>query len=157
VKIALIAAIARNGVIGVRGGLPWHISDDLKRFKRLTRGHTVLMGRKTWESIGRPLVDRRNVVISSAPVEGAERYETPEAALTALEGTDLLFVIGGGSLYRYFLDRADALYLTLVDREVEGDTHFPPYDHLLGSRFVEVAREEHDGYRFVDYERASDK
>ncbi len=152
-KLAFIVAIARNRVIGKGGTLPWHISEDLKRFKRLTTGHTVLMGRKTFESIGRPLPNRRNVVISSTPHPGTETYRTVPEALAALKDQEKVFVIGGGQLYACLLDSADELYLTLVDKDVEGDTFFPPYEHLLATRFREAAREEHDGYAFVDYAR----
>jgi dihydrofolate reductase len=151
VKLALIVAIARNRVIGKGGKLPWHISEDLKRFKRLTTGHAVLMGRKTFESIGRSLPNRRNVVISATRQAGVETYRTIPEALEALKDQEKVFVIGGGQLYAYLLDFADELYLTLVDRDAEGDTFFPPYEHLLGSRFHEVGREEHEGFTFVDY------
>jgi dihydrofolate reductase len=153
VKLAIIVAIARNRVIGKDGKLPWHISEDLKRFKRLTTGHAVLMGRKTFESIGRPLPNRRNVVISSTPQPGVETFRTVAEALEALKDQEKVFVIGGGQLYASLLDSADELYLTLVDQNIEGDTFFPPYEQLLGTRFREVAREEHEGYRFVDYQR----
>lgn len=152
-KLALIVAVARNRVIGKEGKLPWHISGDLKRFKRLTTGHTVLMGRRTFESIGRPLPNRRNVVVSSSPQQGVETYTTVPEALEALKDEERVFVIGGGQLYACLLDSADELYLTLVDKDVEGDTFFPPYEHLLETRFREAAREEHEGYAFVDYAR----
>jgi dihydrofolate reductase len=153
VKLAIIVAIAHNRVIGKDGKLPWHISEDLKRFKRLTTGHAVLMGRKTFESIGRPLPNRRNVVISSTPRPGVETYRTVAEALEALKDQEKVFVIGGGQLYACLLDSVDELYLTLVDKNIEGDTFFPPYEQLLGTRFREVVREEHEGYRFVDYQR----
>lgn len=152
--LALIAAVARNRAIGIAGKLPWHIREDLQRFKRLTTGHAVLMGRKTWESIGRPLPDRRNVVVTRGTIAGVETYPSVDAALTALAGEDVVFVIGGGELYRHLLPSADRLHLTIVDREVEADTFFPAYEHLLGSRYTLVAREDHEGYRFEDYERA---
>ena len=153
-KLAIIAAVGRNRAIGNAGKLPWHLSEDLKRFKRLTTGHAILMGRKTWESIGRPLPGRRNVVLSSSPVPGVETYASAEGALRALASAERVFVIGGGTVYAQLLDRADELYLTLVDREVEADTFFPPYEHLLGSVFREVAREPHGEFEFVDYVRA---
>jgi len=153
VKLAIIVAVARNRVIGKGGKLPWHISEDLRRFKRLTTGHAVLMGRKTFESIGRPLPNRRNVVISSTPQAGAETYRSISEALEALQNQEKVFVIGGGQLYARLLDSADELYLTLVDRDVEGDTFFPLYEHLLGTKFREVGREEHEGYAFVDYQQ----
>jgi dihydrofolate reductase len=152
-KLAIIAAIGKNRVIGKGGKLPWHISDDLKRFKRLTTGHTVLMGRRTWESLGRSLSNRRNVVITSTPIPGAETYPTIDAALTALAAQEKVFVIGGAQIYAAVLDRADELYLTFVDQIVEGDAYFPPYEALLSSRFKEVLREKHPGFEFADYVR----
>ncbi len=152
-KLALIAAVARNRVIGRDGRIPWHISDDLKRFKRLTVGHTVLMGRRTWESLGRPLVDRRNVVLSSRAIPDVETYPSVEKALEALSGEERVFVIGGAALYARFLDCADELYLTLVDQEPEGDTLFPPYEEVLRTRYRLTRREDHHGYHFVDYIR----
>ncbi|MFN0156448.1 MAG: dihydrofolate reductase [Bacteroidota bacterium] len=153
-KLAIIAAIARNRVIGNNGTLPWHISEDLKRFKRLTVGHTVLMGRKTYESIGKPLVNRRNVVVSSQEIPGVECYRSVDAALNALKDVEIAFVIGGGQLYSELLPKADILHLTLLDRNVEGDTHFPRYEHLIGPVFTEISRETHDGFMFVDFERS---
>ncbi len=151
--LALIAAIGKNRVIGKAGRLPWHISEDLKRFKRLTTGHTVLMGRKTFESIGTPLSNRRNVVITSHPLPNVETYPSVDAALQALAGEERVFVIGGAHLYAQTLDRADELYLTLVEGEYEGDTFFPAYEHLLEARFRRVRTEKHEGYTFVDYVR----
>jgi dihydrofolate reductase len=153
VKLALIAAVARNRGIGLAGKLPWHLPDDLRRFKRITSGHTVLMGRKTWEALGRPLPHRRNVVLSRTPVPGAETYASIDAARAALSQEEWVFVIGGGEIYRQTLPLADLLYLTIVDKDVEADTFFPEYEALLGSRFSLVSREEHEGYRFEDYER----
>jgi dihydrofolate reductase len=150
-KLIIIAALSRNRVIGKDGKLPWHISEDLKRFKRLTTGHTVLMGRKTFESLGKPLPNRRNVVLTSRTLPEVETYPTLADALRALENEEKVFVIGGGEVFAQLIDHADALYLTLVDREVEGDTYFPPYEHLIGSRYRLVAREEHEGFVFEDY------
>jgi dihydrofolate reductase len=153
VTLAIIAAVARNRGIGLAGKMPWHLSEDLRRFKRITTGHTILMGRKTWESLGRPLPNRRNVVLSRTPVPGVETYVSLDAALAALSHEDLVFVIGGGEIYRQTLGRADRLYLTIVEGEAEADTFFPEYEDLLGSRFTLVAREDHEGYRFEDYQK----
>jgi dihydrofolate reductase len=153
VKIALIAAVARNLVIGKNGALPWHIAEDLKRFKRLTLGRPVLMGRRTWESLGRPLPGRRNVVVTSGDLPGVEHYPSIDAALEALRDQEVVFVIGGATLYNRLLEKADLLYLTLLTTDVEGDTAFPPFRHLIGPMFVETAREEHEGFAFVDYRR----
>jgi len=153
VKIALIAAVSRNRVIGKDGKLPWHISEDLKRFKRLTTGHAVLMGRTTFESLGKPLPDRRNVVLTSRPIPGVETYRSIDDALKALNDEERVFVIGGGKIFAQLIERADELYLTLIDHDVEGDTFFPPYEHLLGTRFTLVRSTPANGYMFADYAR----
>lgn len=155
-KLAIIAAVAQNRGIGKDGKLPWHISEDLKRFKQLTTGHAILVGRKTFESIGHPLTGRRNVVLSSRSVPGVESYPTIAAALSALANQERVFVIGGGQLYAELLDRSDEVYLTLVHREVDADTFFPPYDRVLQSRFSLVRKEERDGFTFLDYQRTED-
>ncbi|MBI3585830.1 MAG: dihydrofolate reductase [Ignavibacteriales bacterium] len=152
-KLIIIAAISRNRVIGKDGKLPWHISEDLKRFKQLTTGHTIFMGRKTYESLGKPLPNRRNIVLSSKEISGVETYHSLADALTALEREEKIFVIGGGELFAQLLDQADALHLTLVDQEVEGDTFFPPYEHLIGTVYKLTNKEVRDGFTFVDYER----
>jgi dihydrofolate reductase len=152
-KLILIAALSRNRVIGKNGNVPWHLPEDMKRFKQLTTGHTVLMGRRSYESIGKPLPDRRNVVLSSHPVPGVETYTSINDALKALSTEPVIFIIGGGDVFRQTLALADALYLTLLDREVEGDTFFPEYEHLIGSRFRLAHQETREGFSFVDYER----
>lgn len=135
--IALIAAVADNGVIGRGGQLPWRLSADLRRFKSLTMGHPIIMGRRTWESIGRPLPGRTSIVITRQP-----RYETgfPEVriaadvhaaldrAASAPGGDQIAFVIGGGEVYAAALPRAARLYLTRVLASVAGDAFFPPLD-----------------------------
>ena len=152
-KLAIIAAIGKNRVIGKDGKLPWHISDDMKRFKRLTTGHTVLMGRKTFESIGRPLTNRRNVVLTHRLIPGIETYASLDEALQALASEERVFVIGGATVYARLVDKVDELYLTMVNSEVEGDAFFPPYEHLLEKVFREENREQHDGFTFADYVR----
>jgi dihydrofolate reductase len=152
-KLAIIAAVARNRGIGKDGRLPWRLPEDLRRFKELTRGHTVLMGRRTYESIGRPLSGRRNVVVSSRPISGVESYVSVETALAALADDRKVFVIGGAQLYRELLPRADEVYLTFVNREVDADTFFPPYEDLLRTRFREVRRVDGVGCSFVEYVR----
>lgn len=151
--LAIIAAIGKNRVIGRAGKLPWHISDDLKRFKRLTMGNTVLMGRKTFESLGKPLPGRRNVVVTSRTMPGIETYASLDAALAALADQGRVFVIGGAQIYAQVLEQADELYLTFVDGEYEGDVFFPPYEHLLGTTYELVREEQHPGYTFADYRR----
>lgn len=150
-KVALIAAVAKNRVIGRANDLPWRIPEDMKRFKRLTMGHTVLMGRRTFESLRGPLPGRRMLVVSSSPVPGVESFRTPEEAMQAASREEWVFVIGGAAMFGHFLERSDALYLTLVDQEPEGDVFFPPYEHLLGTRYVLRNKEQHAGFCFADY------
>jgi dihydrofolate reductase len=129
--ISLVVAASRNGVIGKDGGLPWHISSDLKLFKQITLGKPVIMGRKTWDSLPRkPLPGRRNIVISrqlDLPFSGAEAVRNIDEALALakVDHPDEIAVIGGGEIYRLFWPLADQIYLTEVDVEVEGDTLFP--------------------------------
>ena len=151
--VTIIAVLGRNRVIGKGNRMPWHISEDLKRFKRLTVGHSVLMGRKTYDSMGKPLADRRNVVLSSKKITGVETFASTTAALHALKDEEKVFVIGGGKTYEQFLERADELYLTHVHNDVDGDTLFPPYELLVGTRFKLVTEEKHDGFTFRDYSR----
>jgi dihydrofolate reductase len=153
VKLALIAAVARNRGIGYRGELPWKLPEDVRRFKRITTGHAVLMGRKTFEALGKPLPNRRNVVLSHKPVAGIESYATVNAALAALADQQRVFVIGGGEVYSQLLENADELFLTHVHRDVVADAFFPPYEHLIGTRFREVFRDDREEFSFVDYLR----
>ena len=132
-KISMIVAMAHDRVIGKDNQMPWHLPADLAHFKRVTFGKPVLMGRKTFESIGRPLPGRRNLVISRNPdyqAEGIEVVGSVEAALALLAGSSVeeLMVIGGGHLYAEMLPSADCLYLTRIDLAVEGDTRFPAFD-----------------------------
>jgi len=142
--ISYVVAVSRNGVIGREGGLPWHISSDLKRFKEITMGKPVVMGRKTWDSLPRkPLPGRRNIVITRQPgftAEGAEVVATPEQALALCAGEPEVAVIGGGEIYRLFWPMVDRIYLTEVELEVDGDTYFPD---LEPGQWREVAREVH--------------
>ena len=132
-KISMIAAMAHDRVIGKDNQMPWHLPADLAHFKRVTLGKPVLMGRKTFESIGRPLPGRRNLVISRNPgyqAEGIEVVGSVEAALALLASSSVeeLMVIGGGHLYAEMLPSADRLFLTQIDLAVEGDTRFPAFD-----------------------------
>jgi len=153
VKLAIIAALGRNRVIGKKGKLPWHVPEDLKRFKRLTTGHPVLMGSKTFDSLGRPLANRRNIVVSSKDIPGVECFRSPEEALNAFAKEDLVFILGGGQIYSQLLEKADYLYLTVIEGDFDGDTHFPPYEHLIGTLFQLVKSEPGVGYTFQDYAR----
>jgi len=156
--VSLVAALARNRVIGAGNRMPWHLPEDLRRFKRLTMGAPVIMGRKTHESIleqtGRPLPGRRNIVVTRQPGarwDGCEVAGSLDAALAAAHAAPEVFVIGGAELYRLALPRADRLYLTLLDAEYPGDTLFPEFD---AADWRETAREPGAGFAFVTYERA---
>lgn len=129
--VSLVAAMSRNRVIGRAGGIPWHLPRDLRHFKELTVDHTVIMGRKTFEEVRRPLANRRNVVVTRNPdfrPHGVTVVPSLDEAL-ALGATETeVFVIGGGEIYRLAMPRADRIYLTVVHTEVEGDTYFPEFD-----------------------------
>ncbi len=128
--ISLIAAMARNRVIGKDNAMPWHLPADLAHFKRVTMGKPVIMGRNTYESIGRPLPGRKNVVISRNPdysPEGCVVVSSIDAALAECAEVDEVMIIGGGQLYQAMLPHADRLYLTLIDSDLDGDTQFPDY------------------------------
>lgn len=126
--ISLIVAVSANNVIGAAGDLPWHLSEDLKRFKAITLGKPMIMGRATFESIGRALPGRRNIVMtrSSAFVAaGCDVVTSMDEALGVAGGVDEIMVIGGGEIYELFMPNADRIYLTRVHIEVQGDTYFP--------------------------------
>ena len=130
-RISLIVAMAKNRVIGANGAIPWHLPEELKRFKNLTMGHHILMGRKTWESIGRLLPGRETVVVTrqhSYKVPGATVTHSLGDAIQASSGDSQIFVIGGAELFREALPLASRLYLTTVDVEVAGDTFMPEFD-----------------------------
>ena len=139
---SLIVAISQNRVIGRDNALPWHLPDDLKYFRRVTKGNPVVMGRKTYESIGRPLPLRQNIVVSRDPTYRAEGCEVVHSLQAALEVAQLdkeVFIIGGAELYRQSLGLVDRVYLTEVHAELEGDTFFPE----LGPEWKEISREHH--------------
>jgi dihydrofolate reductase len=159
--VSLVAAVARGGVIGRDGGIPWRLAEDMMRFRELTMGHPVVMGRRTWESLPdgfRPLPGRGNVVVTRNPdwsAPGADRAGSIEEALELLESESRAFVIGGGEIYAAALPYADELLLTEIGADVEGDTTFPPWER---SEFEEVERRERvteDGtpFAFVTYRR----
>lgn len=140
-RIALIAALARNGVIGRDNQLPWRLSADLQHFKSLTMGKPIVMGRKTWTSLGRPLPGRRNIVVTrdrAFQCDGCIVTHSIDAALAAAAGSEEVMIIGGAELYAQTLPRADRLYLTEVMAEVEGDAHFPA---IAAADWIEVGRE----------------
>jgi dihydrofolate reductase len=153
--LTLIAAVARNGVIGRGGQLPWNLPEDRAHFQRATLGHAVIMGRRTWDETGAPLPGRRNLVVSrSGQVsgEGREVYPTLDEALVAARRTDPHpMVIGGAEIFRLALPLATRLLLTEVELEPEGDTLFPPFDR---SQWRVSERRPGDRATYVTYERA---
>lgn len=159
-KIYLVVAVASNGVIGRNGQLPWHLPEDLKHFKRLTLGHPVIMGRRTWESLRGPLPGRDNIVVTSQAAyeaPGAAVASSLEAALALCTGEPVAFVIGGSRLFADSMPIAAGIVMTEIHRDYEGDIWFPEYDR---SRWRESQRERHvtaDGTRFdfVLYEPVS--
>ena len=151
--VKIIVAMSKNRVIGDSNTLIWHLPEDLKRFRQLTTGNTIVMGRKTYESIGKPLPNRRSIIITRDPdysVEGCEVVNSLEEALL-LSNNDC-FIIGGGEIYRQAIDIADRIYLTLINKEFEGDTSFPELKD-----WVEISYEDFDNddfeYSFIQYER----
>ncbi len=141
-KISLIVAMASNRAIGLNNQIPWHLSADLKKFKKITMGAPILMGRKTYESIGRPLPGRSNIIISRNPEyrqAGCLVFNDIEQALESCRDREEVFVIGGSDFYRSMLAVADTLYLTQIHREFPGDTFFPELD---ASQWIEVERED---------------
>ena len=156
--LALIAAVARNGVIGGGNALPWRLPAGLQRFRALTTGHSVIMGRKTWESIGRPLPDRQNIVVTRRAdyaADGAIVKSSLDEALRAATLPAPVFCIGGGELYALALPRATTFHCTQIDRDFPGETRFPEFDP---SSWRETTRETHHApegyaYAFVTFER----
>lgn len=133
-KISLIVAMASNRVIGLNGQMPWHLSADLKRFKQTTFGSPVLMGRKTFEAIGKPLPGRENLIVSrnvGFQPEGTRVFTNIETAMDYASSAQELFVIGGATLYEALLPMANCIYLTLIDKEFAGDTYFPEIDYAI--------------------------
>jgi dihydrofolate reductase len=166
-ELVLIAAVARNGVIGDGERMPWHLPEDLAHFRRATQGCPVIMGRGTWDSLParfRPLPGRRNVVVTRSPAwqaEGAEAAPSPAAALALVAGAPRVFVIGGATLYAAALPLADELLITEIGRDFDGATRFPTIDPGV---FEEAAREPHRAaapndfdFAFVRYRRRGRK
>ncbi|GAA0412222.1 type 3 dihydrofolate reductase [Cocleimonas flava] len=129
-KLSMIVAMAHNRVIGLDNKMPWHLPADLQWFKKTTLGSPIIMGRKTYDSIGRPLPGRLNIILSrntQLEIEGCTVVNTLSDALDAAKGADEVFITGGAHLYEKFLQDADCLYLTMIDADLEGDTFFPDY------------------------------
>ena len=130
-NLSIIVAMAKNHAIGIDNRMPWHLSADLKRFKAITMGKPILMGRKTHESIGRPLPGRKNIILTrdqAYQAEGCVVVYSLEQAFQSVQDSDELMIIGGSSLYQRFLGQAQRLYLTLIEQEFAGDTFFPAFD-----------------------------
>ncbi|MBT4884732.1 MAG: dihydrofolate reductase [Legionellales bacterium] len=131
-QINLIAAMAKNRVIGVNGSLPWHLPQDLQNFKKLTLNKPVIMGRKTFASIGKPLPHRRNIILTRNKhfqATGCDVFHSRDEALTNLKDESEVMIIGGSSIYREFMPLATTIYLTVIDAVIEGDTYFPELEH----------------------------
>ncbi len=158
--ISLIVAVSANNVIGADGELPWRLSDDLKRFKRLTMGKPIVMGRLTWESIGRPLPGRQNIVLTRQAdfdASGCDVVTSPAVALRAAGDAAEIVIIGGSQVYDLFLPKAGRLYLTRVHAEVDGDAFFPTIDEqawtLVDSESHAAGDANEFAFEFTTYER----
>lgn len=159
-SLSIIVAISENYCIGKQGTLPWHIKEDLKHFKQITTGHTVIMGRKTWESIKeayRPLPERTNVVITSQPTyqlpPHVKRYSSLEEAIQA-HTHEICYIIGGGQIYQEAFPLVDTLYVTHVHKYVDGDTFFPK---INPNEWQETERQEYPEFSFVTYTKRHTK
>ena len=149
--ITIVVAASINNVIGVQGQLPWRLSADLKRFKALTMGKPIVMGRRTWESIGRALPGRQNIVVTRQTdfrALGCDVVASTEAAIDAAGSAAEVMIIGGEEIYRQFLPLADRIYLTRVKVELQGDAEFPPLDE---SKWIVAAEEDHDADESNEY------
>lgn len=166
IKVSLVVAVARNGVIGRDGSLPWRLSSDLRRFKANTTGRPVIMGRKTFQSIGKPLPDRHNIVVTRDADFRAEGVMIASDVAIALDlakeraakdGVEEVCVIGGGEIYRQTIALADRLVVTYVEAQVDGDTRFPEIDpnlwHEISSEIIEAGEKDSHATRHVEYER----
>ena len=158
--ISLIAALGKNHVIGNENSLIWKIPNDMKRFREITNGKPVIMGRKTFESIGRPLPNRTNIIITNDKnykARGCIVVHSLNDALEASKSADEIMVIGGAQIYSQFLPLADKMYLTIIDADFEGDAYFPKFDE---KEWKIVGKEDHSdnyNYSFVDFERVRKK
>ncbi len=160
-RLSIIAAVAANGVIGRANGLPWHLAGDLKWFKRLTLGHHMIMGRRTFDSVGKPLPERTTVVVTRHPsfrAPGVIVAGSIEEALEIAVPDDEAFICGGAEIYRQTLHRANRMYITQVHAEVQGDTFFPEFDDVNEWKLVDREDFEADAnndyaYSFLTYDR----
>ena len=159
-RVSLIVAMARNRVIGINNTLPWHLPADLKHFKALTMGHHIVMGRKTYESIGKPLPGRTSVVVTrnrELKIDGCVMSGSLQEAIAACGSDEEIFIVGGAEIFEQALSLTDTLYVTEIQQDIAGDTHFPVFDK---KRWREVSREHHSQeipqpleYHFVTYQR----
>ncbi len=156
-KIIIIAAIAANRVIGNKNDIPWHIPGEQEQFKKTTWGHPIIMGRKTWESIGHPLPGRRNIVVTRNPkftANGGETVLSLDSALDNCQGEDKVFIIGGAEIFKLALKKADTLILTILDRSVKGDTYFPEFSEKCDFKLIHsTLREKPEKYTIALYEK----
>lgn len=159
-QLIIIAAMARNGVIGKDNTLPWHLPGDMAFFKKTTTGHTIVMGRKNYEDIGRPLPNRRNIVLSRDPgfkADGCEVVSSLEDMLSITDQDDMTFVIGGAAIYEITLDHAKKMYLTRIDADITGDIYFPEIkwdDWKLSSSEQHQPDEKNEfGFTIEEYDR----
>ena len=156
---SIVVAIAKNNAIGKNNQLLWHLPKDLKHFKEITSGHTIIMGRKTYESVGKPLPNRRNIIITrqNITIDGCEVVNSIDEALKLCAGEDEVFIVGGAEIYKQAISLTDRIYLTIVHQEFEGDTYFP---EIKGDAWKETEREDHETdeknlfpYSFITLER----
>ena len=159
--VSIIVATEKNNGIGNQNALLWHLPNDLKRFKAITSGHPIIMGRKTFDSIGRPLPNRTNIIITKNKdlnIDGCVIVHTLQDAILACEGKDV-FIIGGGSIYEQAMEMADMIYLTMVDVSLEADTHFPKIDdnvwEIVHSESHSKDEKHQYDYQFIDLKRKS--
>ena len=153
-KISIIVAMAKNRVIGKDNDMPWHLPADLQHFRKMTTAKPIIMGRKTYESIGRPLPKRHNIIVSrnsDYSQEGCDVVGSLDEALRCAGDVEEVMIIGGGFLYQQTIDQADKLYLTFIDLDVDGDTLFPSYEHLALKK-VASAHHQKDEKNPYDYE-----
>ena len=157
--ISLIAALDKNQLIGADNGMPWHLPADFKHFKEITMGKPVVMGRKTFESIGKPLPGRHNIVISrnGFSADGITSVNSIDAALKSVSDVDEVMVIGGANIYRQMIDKADRMYLTHVDAECKGDAWFPEFDaaswNIINELFIKKDEKNNYNFNIISYKR----
>ena len=158
--VSIVVAISQNHAIGKDNKLLWYLPNDLKHFKTITTGHTVIMGRKTYESVGKPLPNRRNIIVTrqNITIEGCEVVNSIEAALALCSAEEEVFIVGGAEIYKQSMHLTDRIYLTIVHKEFDGDSFFPEIDP---NQWHETAREDHEldeknklPYSFITYQKS---